>query len=232
MGRTCTRCSPLETGGVETDTERQSTSTFRQLSLQFPFGGPVRPFIDSAGEAIADQLAALLGDRIKFVVTAGPRALAPDMENPGALEDLIEATAPSSALSFKPFYYALYLLRQCLYEYASRLDTLGADDSTLARRLASELVSASHDAEATRVARIPLAGLDVADRTVTAGPLSISRLTREELGYLMSRGGPRIDMSRAARSMPGVIHPHDRCAWPCESTRLWPAKVRTLDRLT
>ncbi len=24
----------------------------------------------------------------------------------------------------------------------------------------------------------------------------------------------------------------ERCAWPCESTRWWPAKVRTLDRLT
>ncbi len=25
---------------------------------------------------------------------------------------------------------------------------------------------------------------------------------------------------------------HLGCAWPCESTRLWPAKVRTLERLT
>jgi hypothetical protein len=24
----------------------------------------------------------------------------------------------------------------------------------------------------------------------------------------------------------------DLCAWPCESTHLWPAKVRTLERLT
>jgi hypothetical protein len=27
-------------------------------------------------------------------------------------------------------------------------------------------------------------------------------------------------------------HYHHACAWPCEGTRWWPAKVRTLDRLT
>ncbi len=40
------------------------------------------------------------------------------------------------------------------------------------------------------------------------------------------------DIKQWASSQSVPVCYFKKCAWPCESTRWWPAKVRTLDRLT
>jgi len=200
----------LPTGGMAGNVEPRTVSAFQYVSLQYPsLAGVIGPLIDGAGERLARTLVEVFGPRLRYLARSGPRSLEQDLEHPDLVAAVTEDTQPvtnpvMSMLSFKPIFYALMLLRQCLVEYLTSIASLGVDDSAAADTLARELVEVCASTDVVHVARVPLAGLDVTSGSVTVRELTIRRLSREELGYLFWRRDPVFFTSRTARSMPGV----------------------------
>lgn len=200
----------LPTGGMAGNVEPRTVSAFQYVSLQYPsLAGAIGPLIAAAGVLLAASLVEVFGPRLRYLARTGPRGLEQDLEHPALVAAVLDDTQPvtnpvTSMLSFKPIFYALMLLRQCLVEYLTSITSLGVDDSASSDRLARELVDVCASTDVVHVARVPLAGLDVASGSVTVRELTIRRLSREELGYLFWRRDPVFFTSRTARSMPGV----------------------------
>jgi hypothetical protein len=197
---------------MQGNVEQRLVSSFLAVSAQFGgVPGVTRPLIDGAGARIASDLVDVYGSRLKYLARSGPRAIERDLEDPEILRDAVE-TSPepldptAGMLSFKPIFYALTMLRQCLLEYLSKLESLESDDIVHSERLADELVNFCSSSETVHVGRIPLAGTDLASGPISVDGLTVLKLNREELGYLFWRRDPMSHLSQAARSMPGVMH--------------------------
>lgn len=200
-------------GGLTSHVEQRSASVYRQFSWQFRgIPGITQPFIDGAGEALAQRVADVFGRGVVYFARSGPVVLREDLEHPAIIDAMLasEVSAPdpfAAMLAFDPLFYTLMVLRHCLAEYLAILPTLGADNVDVAERLAGEALGFLSSADATHIARIPLAGLDVDDAGIEADGITIRRMSREELGFVFSRRGPFIDWSRTARAMPRAWHP-------------------------
>jgi hypothetical protein len=200
------------TGGMAGNIEERLVSSFSALSGQFGgVPGITRPLIDNAGGRIAGDLVDSYGGRLKYLARTGPRAIERDIENAEILQNVTDPSPepfdPSAGmLSFKPIFYALMLLRQCLIEYLTKLKSLDGDDIARSERLADELVAFCASADVVHVGRVPLAGIDLADGPISVDSLTLAKLNREELGYLFWRRDPMSRLSRTGQSMPGVMH--------------------------
>ena len=198
----------------------QSTIEMRQQSLFAAMGSVVhpsagaaltKPFIDSAGEKLAESLVEAFDDRLKYLCNVGPVVVQQDLEHP---ELITRLTPPqiepgditATMLGWDLIFYALMILRQCLLEYLSSLSSLDADDAALARHLAEEAVGFAHDEEVTYLGRVPLAGLEINDSVVEVEDCSLRRLSRDELGYLFQRRHSfAYQPTRVASRLPGTI---------------------------
>ncbi len=200
-------------GGMQSTTEQREHSLFAANASFHPmlFIEVTKPFIDSAGEKLADSLAQQFGDRIKYASNYEPGILAQDLEHPELISNLPTPQfdpkeIASHMLAWEPLFYALMLLRHCLCEYLSALPSLAADNDLLAGRLANEVVTFAQDDEVTYLGRVPLAGLDVPASGVAVEDCSLVHLTRDELGHLFwRRQNIRFQPSRVASALPGSM---------------------------
>ena len=80
------------------------------------------------------------------------------------------------------------------------------DDGVLATLLANETIAFCASPEATYVARVPLAGIEV-ESALNFGGVAIRPLTPEELGYMsQQRNTLSFPTRTVARSLPGFVH--------------------------
>ena len=201
--------------GVQSTSEPRPHSLFAAAGSFHPmlFAAVTKPLIDEAGERLAGALVEQVGDRIKYACNFGPGYIQQDLEHPNLITKLTASeTNPGDIaahmLGWEPIFYALVILRQCLFEYLASLSTLGADNELVAQQLARDVIHFVQNDDVTYLGRVPLAGLQIEADRIEFDDCSLVRLSREELGYLFwRRQNVMYQPSRVAIGLPGTMSP-------------------------